>query len=807
MGGERVALSERSESKGRVRGCAQLYPPAKLFAGLFVLPSDQMRIRTQLILAAFVLAVVPLAAIVTYSYHSSRRALENAYRREADRLTAQMDRRLGAIRAELDQRMTFVSALPLPSSGAPDAGNIATAMGEAASFVDALEYQPLPEKRAVAEVASDDENPNPNPSTDANPDANGNMPTDDRKRVVVTMHAPMAPHPPIIIDLPEAPTIPRYVMSEEQHELIGEIARLGSLLGNLNLPADERDDISQEMRAVQKKLNEVVDEDRKKYDAQMAESRRAMNEYRAAVRERQRMAREDRGRADQTSPARPAPAAPVAPAAPTAVAAPAAAVRATQTAVRARTASDAAKSKATDRRTSLILGKKYNVPVRQQGEVVGQITARVSPEDVIQRVLGSATEDGSEVPFAVDREGNLYTRTSAHRQTLERLQIPQRIRDKRSVKGIEGWIVSMTTDPQSGLRIGVARPIGENFGDLRNTAARNFALGLGLIAFALVGIVPLSNHLTRDVKLVTDGAERIAHGDLMTRLPVKTNNELGQLARAFNRMAEDLSVNQQKLLEQERARKEQELQQRLFTVEYERKSVELEDARRFQLSMLPKEVPHHSAYGVAVFIQTATEVGGDYYDFHLSGDVLSVTVGDATGHGAKAGTMVTVVKTLFAAYVGDSSPASFLSSAAETIKRMELGRMAMALSLGRFENRHLTLASAGMPPVLVHRHASGEVEEISHGATPLGTMGTSYDESHVDLDPGDTVLLLTDGFPELMNDAGQQLGYTTTVEAFAEAAKGASADDVIASLSATARAWHGDGAPNDDVTFVVVRIA
>src|SRR5688572_20987093 len=127
-----------------------------------------MRIRTQLILAAFVLAVVPLAAIVTYSYHSSRRALETAYRREADRLTQQMDRRLGAIRAELDQRMTFVSALPLPTSGAPDAGNIATAMGEAASFVDALEFQPIAEPHVLAEVdrkaAKAAANPNPNPN-------------------------------------------------------------------------------------------------------------------------------------------------------------------------------------------------------------------------------------------------------------------------------------------------------------------------------------------------------------------------------------------------------------------------------------------------------------------------------------------------------------------------------------------------------------------------------------------------------------------------------------------------------------------
>jgi serine phosphatase RsbU (regulator of sigma subunit) len=319
--------------------------------------------------------------------------------------------------------------------------------------------------------------------------------------------------------------------------------------------------------------------------------------------------------------------------------------------------------------------------------------------------------------------------------------------------------------------------------------------------------VPLSNHLTRDVKLVTNGAERIAHGDLMTRLPVKTNNELGQLARAFNRMAEDLSINQQKLLEQERARKEQELQQRLMSVEYERKSIELEEARRFQLSMLPKEVPQHPRYDVAVFTRTATEVGGDYYDFHLAGDALSITIGDATGHGAKAGTMVTVVKTLFAGYDSNTSPAHFLGDAAEKIKRMDLGRMSMALSVARFDDRKMTVASAGMPPVLIHRAADDKVEELALEATPLGTLDIEYAERAVALASGDTVLFLTDGFPELMNDAAQQFGYTATLDAFALAARGADAAAVIATLGETARRWHGDAPPNDDVTFVVVRVA
>ena len=113
-----------------------------------------------------------------------------------------------------------------------------------------------------------------------------------------------------------------------------------------------------------------------------------------------------------------------------------------------------------------------------------------------------------------------------------------------------------------------------------------------------------------------------------------------------------------------------------------------------------------------------------------------------------------------------------------------------------------------MPPLLVHRAERDSVEEHVLAATPLGTLGSQYPQVTVELSPGDTVLLMTDGFPELMNDAGSQLGYPAAMQAFAESARQATdADGVIEGLSERVRAWHGDAAPNDDVTFVVVRVA
>ena len=772
-----------------------------------------MKIRTQLVLACFVLSVLPLTGIVLYSYHSSRNAVEAAYRQEAQRLTRNMDRRLATIRAELDERMASLSLIEIPSETAVNASpgvivdSIMTAIGEAAPLVEAVEYIPVrpapqPRPAPAARVASS-----------ATPDS----PRGPIEVFGEVEEAMMTIAEPIVIDLPPV-VMPRYEMTPVAHASMAEVARLSKEL-ELNagrMTREERDATKKLIKEKSAILEREIEKSREKFQADMKAAHSQLNarrkrqaDQRERVRERptKRIAAGDTPSATApvvaAAPSIPIPAA-VSPTAPTAPPAPVAAVRPKSDLSPAERKSIESKN----RKANLVLGRRFAVPVEKEGEVIGQIRAQLKADEVIRRVLGGQAGDRDELPFAIDREGNIYTRTPAERTMLDRLGIPARLKAGRSLRDIPNWIVVATRDEESGLRVGVARPVGQNLIELRQTAARNFGYGMGLIAFALIGMVPLANHFTRDVQRVTQGAERIAQGDLQTRLPVKGKDEFGQLALAFNKMAADLSDHQRRLFEGEAARREQEVQQRILALEYDRKSSDLEEARRFQLSMLPKEVPQHENFEVAVFTQTATEVGGDYYDFHDGGDgFLSVTIGDATGHGARAGTMVTVIKTLFAGYEGTESPARFLSSAAEKIKRMELGRMAMSLTLARFDRSGVTVATAGMPPMLVHRASDHQVEEISFSATPLGTLGVEYDERRVDLRPGDTVLLMSDGFPELFSPGAQQLGYGAAMEEFANAAAAAGdAAGIIDSLSASARRWHGDHPPNDDITFVVVRV-
>ena len=767
-----------------------------------------MKIRTQLVLAWLVLSILPLTAIVLYSYYSSRNAVEEAYRGEAQRLTAQMDRRLTGIRSDLDQRLATLSALPLPSASVDGTAagrgvvvdSILLAMGEAAPLVDALEYvparprpvpkpppvaQPSKPSTVVAEVKPTPEAPKPaevpKVAMAIQPDANGNVNFDLDFNYEFDGDVIKEP---IVVDLPPVRT-PIFKMPPDFGKRISEITDLSIKLSKTELTPEERERLKDVLKEKQQALEVVMKVSRDRFNDEMREANRQREERAKAradrQRERQITSRLPMKQAEidpsALAPAKPKPKADVRP-------------------KRQLSAQEKERLKAKEKQASLIFGHKFHVPVHKEGEVVGQIRAQLSTEEVVKRVLGAPIADASEIPFAIDREGNVYTRNPKDRAALDRLGIPRKFKEGQPLGNVEGWIVAVSWHKESGLRVGVARPVGENLEQLRQTAARNFGFGLGLIAFALVGIVPLANHLTRDVKRVAAGAERIAGGDLTTRLPVHSNNEFGQLALAFNRMAEDLSKH-----------REQEIHQRVLSLEYERKSVELEEARRFQLSMLPKSVPKHPNYQVGAFTQTAAEVGGDYYDFHVANSgSLSVTIGDATGHGAKAGTMVTVIKTLFAGYDGAKPPSQFLHDAAEKIKRMDLGRMAMALSLARFEFGKVTVASAGMPPLLVHRKAEGSIDEVALPATPLGTLGVDYKETTVDLASGDTVLLMSDGFPELQNSAGQQLGYPAAAQEFAAAAAAPTAQGVISALAAASKRWHGDLPPNDDITFVVVRV-
>ena len=242
--------------------------------------------------------------------------------------------------------------------------------------------------------------------------------------------------------------------------------------------------------------------------------------------------------------------------------------------------------------------------------------------------------------------------------------------------------------------------------------------------------------------------------------------------------------------------------------EIDLKNHELEEARKLQLSMLPKSIPVIPDLDIAVYMKTASEVGGDYYDFDVgeNGDSLTIAVGDATGHGLKAGTMVSLMKGLFSANASKTDIKPFYEKCTQTIKQMELGNLYMALTLVKIKDHKLVASSAGMPPIYVYKAKTKSIEEISLKGMPLGAFDDfPYSEREIDLESGDTVLILTDGLPELFNDHKEILDYSSIESLFAEVV-GKNPKEIISHLVDAGEKWANGSPQKDDMTFLVIKV-
>jgi serine phosphatase RsbU (regulator of sigma subunit)/streptogramin lyase len=250
-----------------------------------------------------------------------------------------------------------------------------------------------------------------------------------------------------------------------------------------------------------------------------------------------------------------------------------------------------------------------------------------------------------------------------------------------------------------------------------------------------------------------------------------------------------------------------EAQARAIQAENERKTLELEEARKLQLSMLPKTIPALPDLDIAVYMQTANEVGGDYYDFMLHEDgTLTAAIGDATGHGLQAGTMVAATKSLFNSLAHMPHPVPILAEASYALKGMGFHNLYMAMTIAKFKDRRMRLAAAGMPYTLIYRAVSDHVEEIELKGMPLGSFSDiPYQWKELGLNTGDTVLFMTDGFTERFNERGEVLGEERARKLFEESGQRAP-EQIIEHLVNAGKAWANGRPQNDDVTLVVVKV-
>ena len=243
--------------------------------------------------------------------------------------------------------------------------------------------------------------------------------------------------------------------------------------------------------------------------------------------------------------------------------------------------------------------------------------------------------------------------------------------------------------------------------------------------------------------------------------------------------------------------------------ERERLERELQLAHEIQQTFMPDQPPALSGWELAFAWRAARQVAGDFYDFfELSDGRLGLVIADVADKGMPAALFMALTRTLMrAAALEEASPAAALARVNDLLvpdaqQGMFVTAFYATLSL---EAGNLTYANAGHNRPLLWRARGRELERLDQGGMALGVMeGERLEDYAVRLEPGDHLVLYTDGVSEAFSPQGDMYGEERLREAIQAAAAG-SAQSMLDAIGSSVVAFTGDVAPSDDRTLVVLR--
>ncbi len=365
-------------------------------------------------------------------------------------------------------------------------------------------------------------------------------------------------------------------------------------------------------------------------------------------------------------------------------------------------------------------------------------------------------------------------------------------------------------EPARMLRENLLRQV-DDFDDVMVRALALTLLGLAfLLLLILLALSPMGAKMARrftdPLYALEGGVREIAEGNLDYRLDVKTGNELEILSDDVNLMAAKLKEYMEHLA--------------AVTSERERIKTELALAASIQAGMLPSVRPDFfgkGSYSLAASMQTAKEVGGDFYDFYmLPGNRLAVTIADVSGKGIGASLFMVVSKTVLketmlsaAARAGGGEPdyAAAMEAANRRLCEGNEEDMFVTVFFGVLDlaSGDFAYVNGGHNPPLIGRGGGFEYLRMKKKSAMLGVIEfEKYHEHHAKLSAGDMIFLYTDGVTEAMDERGEEY----TEERLRErliACRDMDVDGLLAAVREDVAAHAGGAAQSDDITMMALK--
>jgi sigma-B regulation protein RsbU (phosphoserine phosphatase) len=347
-------------------------------------------------------------------------------------------------------------------------------------------------------------------------------------------------------------------------------------------------------------------------------------------------------------------------------------------------------------------------------------------------------------------------------------------------------------------------------------------IGVGIF-FTIIELIALfiGTRMTRTVTAAVaqlhDATRHVDRGDFSHRIPVKSSDQLADLALSFNSMTASI----EKLIQEQK--------------EKQRLENELAIAQEVQAQLFPRQVSELESLEVHGFCRPARTVSGDYYDFlSASSHKLILAVGDISGKGISAALLMATIHSAVRAYsvenlpqmrepvaVGavagagrvmaawpegvEVSPGALLSLLNHQLYESTPPEKYATLFLGIYDGRshHLTYSNGGhLPPILIGK--DGTIRRLEAGGTVVGLFDNMiYDEGCVEMHPGEIFLAYSDGVTEPENDFGE-FGEQRLIDLVRDN-RNLPLPQISQIVTMAVDTWIGDNEQPDDVTLVLAR--
>lgn len=335
---------------------------------------------------------------------------------------------------------------------------------------------------------------------------------------------------------------------------------------------------------------------------------------------------------------------------------------------------------------------------------------------------------------------------------------------------------------------------------------RSVVVGLSILLVALGMSALLIWSLASKLRELVGATEKIAGGDFSLNLPVSSRDEFGMLARSFNLLSRKIGV-----LISETAKKA-------------RMEKELETAQLLQNGFFPKPKFTNDAISIGGNYKPSSECAGDWWDYKIRENKLYLVVGDVAGHGVSTALVTAAAHAVFHQFLEDPMNEAAQKSLEPLMKRLNrtifnisAGNTTMTMAACQIDlqsGEMLIVNASHVIPYLGRRSdASAALQFSPLLITPSAALGYSreldVEEKKVQLDPGDTLFLYSDGFFEPRPVDRKKISKKTLLQLASKALSDNPEEpaEACASLIRAAVSFHGleNGSLSDDVTAVLAK--